>query len=313
MRISDLTFTNQFLNESQQLQQQQNILQQEVSTGLKVQNPDDNPAVMSHVLNLQTSAAQNQQYQKNIASLQTTASQAGTAMTNLQSILSNASQLASAASSTANPSTDLPKYSAQLQNYIAEAVAIGNTQDSDGNYLFGGTASGGPPFSTTLDSSGNIVGVTYNGNHQVIQSQIGTSMSTSATVPGVNTSGGGAQGLFADSRTGADLFSHLLTLQSDINSGNTSAISSTDMPAMSKDEDNVVNQISANGVTQAALVAAGNIASSQNANITSEVSGLTSADLAQTLTQLDQTQTAYQAALQSGTMVMRMSILDYIQ
>jgi flagellin-like hook-associated protein FlgL len=38
----------------------------------------------------------------------------------------------------------------------------------------------------------------------------------------------------------------------------------------------------------------------------------TSADLATTLTQLSQTQTAYQAALESGTMVMQTSLLNYL-
>jgi flagellar hook-associated protein 3 FlgL len=47
-------------------------------------------------------------------------------------------------------------------------------------------------------------------------------------------------------------------------------------------------------------------------NITTQTSNLTSADLATTLTKLDQTQTAYQAALQSSQMIMGLSILDYI-
>ena len=38
----------------------------------------------------------------------------------------------------------------------------------------------------------------------------------------------------------------------------------------------------------------------------------TNADLAQTLTQLSQTQTAYQAALESGTMVMGLSLLEFL-
>ena len=43
-----------------------------------------------------------------------------------------------------------------------------------------------------------------------------------------------------------------------------------------------------------------------------QVSQLTGADLAQTLTNLSQTQTAYQAALQSGAKIMGLSLMDYL-
>jgi hypothetical protein len=38
----------------------------------------------------------------------------------------------------------------------------------------------------------------------------------------------------------------------------------------------------------------------------------TNANLAQTITQLDQTQTAFQAALQSGAMVMQLSLMEFL-
>jgi flagellin-like hook-associated protein FlgL len=47
--------------------------------------------------------------------------------------------------------------------------------------------------------------------------------------------------------------------------------------------------------------------------LTTQTSNLTGADLATTLTQLDQTETALQAAMQSGVMIMNLSILNYLQ
>jgi flagellar hook-associated protein 3 FlgL len=60
------------------------------------------------------------------------------------------------------------------------------------------------------------------------------------------------------------------------------------------------------------LETAGAAATQLGTNITTQTSNLTSADLATTLTKLDQTQTAYQAALQSSLMIMNLSILNYI-
>jgi flagellar hook-associated protein 3 FlgL len=146
----------------------------------------------------------------------------------------------------------------------------------------------------------------------VAKSEIAPGLTVTAQNPGVNTTGAGPAGVFADSRSGADLFSHLVSLQQDLISGNTSALSSSDSPNLSKDEDNVVTQISANAVLQSTLQAAGNSASQNATNIASQTSNDTNADLAQTLTLLSQTQTAYQAALESGVMVMSSSLLNYL-
>jgi flagellar hook-associated protein 3 FlgL len=228
-------------------------------------------------------------------------------MTSLQTLLSQVSDIATSAGSGTNSANQLSTYAAQVASLIQQAVQLGNTQDANGNYIFSGTASSTPPFSATTDASGNITAVAYNGGTAVAQSDIGPNTTVSAQVLG-----SGPDGLFTNSTTNADLFGDMIKLQQDLASGNTSAISSTDIPALNNDEDNVVDQISGNGVMQSALNTASNIASSQSTNIATQVSGETSADLAQTMTELAQTQTAYEAALESGTKVLQISLVDFL-
>ncbi len=311
MRVSTTSFTSGFLNQITQLESQQGKLQNEVTTGLKVSLPEDNPGVMNQVLNLQTEASANTQYQSNITAVQSSATTASDALTSLQTIVENAGEIATEANGVTSP-TQLSTYAGQVSNLIQEALQLGNTKDADGGYIFGGTATGAPPFTATTDASGNVTGVTYNGNTSVNKVGIAPGLSVTAQSPGENNTGSGAGGVFADSRTGADVFSHLISLQQNLSSGNTSAISSTDSPNLTKDEDNVVTQISGNAVVQSTLESAGNIASQQSTGIDSQMSNDTNADLAQTLTQLSQTQTAYQAALESGTMVMGLSLLEFL-
>jgi flagellar hook-associated protein 3 FlgL len=311
MRISDSTFTDNFLSQIQQLEQQQNTLQEQSSSGLKVTLPEDNPAVMAQVLNLQTDSAANAAYQSNITQLQGAATASGAAMTSLQTIISQVNEIATTASNGTNSSSQLSDYATQVASLIQEAVQLGNTQDADGNYIFGGTAIDTKPFVVTT-LNGNITAVNYVGNPDVAESDIASNTTVSAQVPGANISGSGAEGLFTDSRTGADLFNHMIALQQDLASGNTSAIASTDAPALNKDEDNIINQISANGVMQSALTAASNIATARNTHATTQISGDTSADLAQTITELSQTQTAYEAALESGTKVLQISLVNFL-
>jgi flagellar hook-associated protein 3 FlgL len=313
MRISSDYFTDNFINNVNNLAQQQNQLQTQASTGLKITLPEDDPAVMTQVLDLQTDSSQNAQYQANITQLQNSATTSYTAMNNLKTISDQADTIATEASSGTTSSTEMASYALQVGQLIQEAVQAGNTQDADGNYIFGGTNSGTPPFSAATDSSGNVTAVTYHGNTGVAQSEIAPNVTVTAQTPGANTTGSGPAGLFTDSRAGADFFNHLISLQKDLQAGNSSAISSTDAPALQKDESNIINHISANSILQSQLTTAASTASTQSTNLTTQISGDTNADLATTLTQLQQTQTSYQAALASAAQVMNLSLLNYLQ
>jgi flagellar hook-associated protein 3 FlgL len=312
MRISNNYFTDNFLSQVSNLKQQQNMLQTQASTGLKVTLPEDNPAVMTQVLDLQTASSQNSQYQNNITQLQNAATTSYTAMDNLKTISSRADQIATLASSGTTSATNMASYATEVGQLIQEAVQAGNTQDVNGNYIFAGTASGAPPFTPATDASGNVTAVTYNGNTGVAQSEIAPNVTVTAQTPGANTTGSGPSGLFTDSRAGADFFNHLISLQKNLQAGNSSAISSTDAPALQKDESNIINHVSANSLLQSRLTTATSTASAQSTNLTTQISGATNADLATTLTQLQQTQTAYQAALTSGNLIMNLSLLNYL-
>jgi flagellar hook-associated protein 3 FlgL len=311
MRVATSTFPENFLYETNQLQAQQNQLQQQATTGLKFSLPEDNPSGMAEVLNLQCTSSANQQYQTNITNVQNQATTVSSALTSLQAIVSKAGEIATSSDGTTSP-TALQSYATQVNNLIQQAVQLGNTQDSSGNYIFGGTVTSTPPFTATTDANGNVTGVTYSGNNAQIQVEIGPGVTVSANVPGSNTSGSGAAGVFVDSASGADLFNHLISLQQDLASGNTAAIASTDAPNINKDEDNVVNQVSSNGVLLARLQATSSLTTLRGNSMMSQMSTQTDADLATTLTHLQQTQTAYQAALQSSVMVMNLSITDFL-
>ena len=311
MRISSNMFTDNMLVQLNELQAQQNQLQNQASTGLSVSRPEDNPSAMATVLTLQTQDSADSQYQKNIQDLQSTASLTSNAINSLQVIIQKAQELATSSDSlSVSQMADTAK---QINQLLQQAVDIGNTKDANGNYIFAGTAGNSqPPFAVTKDASGNITGVTYQGNTSTDLVDVSQNLQVTAQVPGANTTGSGPGRPFVDSRSGADLFNHLISFENDLNAGNASAISSNDIPALAKDESNVVNQISANGVVQSALESFSNSTSQQSTNIATQVSNASSADLATTLSRLSQTQTAYQAALQSGALVKQLTNLSFL-
>jgi len=310
MRISTDMFPDTLVNQLNNLQTEQIQLQNQAATGQLIQNPSDNPAAAEQVLDLQ---AQNQalaQYQTNITTLQTQSTTSYDAMTALQKIVSSASEIATEANGTV-PQSQLNDYATQIGQLIQQALQTGNTE-FNGEYIFGGTATSKPPFVATTNSSGQVTGVTYQGNTNVNQAEIAPGVTLSTQSVGANTSGSGPAGLFTDSRTGADLFNHLIALQNALLSGNTSAISSTINPNITADDNNITTQVATNASVQATLTAQASLLTSRASALNTQISNLADADLSQTLVQLSQTQTTYQAAMQSAGQIMGMSLLDYL-
>ena len=113
MRISSSTFTENFLSNIQQLEQQQNTLQtqnqlqeQKVTSSFEMTLRSK----LAQSPNLQTDSAANTQYQNNIAQLQDTAATSATAMNSLQTIVSQVNEIATEASSGTTSPTQLATY-----------------------------------------------------------------------------------------------------------------------------------------------------------------------------------------------------------
>ena len=311
MRVSSSSFGESFIYQTNQLENEQNTLQSEATTGLKFATPGDDPAGMSQALELQADSSANTQYQNNITQLQDSATTSYNALNGLQTLISQANTIAAGVDGT-TPTQQLAGDATEISGIIQQALQLANTQDSSGNYIFGGTVASTPPFAATTDSNGNVTGVTYQGNTSVAQAEIAPGVTVSTQTLGANTTGTGPRGLITDTRYGADLFNHLISLQNDLTSGNVNAVSSTDVQNLSKDENNIAYQVGSNGVVQSELTNTGDVATQQGTSLTTQMSNLTNANLATTLTQLQQTQTAYQAALESGVQVLQLSLLNYM-
>src|ERR1039458_7671703 len=344
MRIATHAYTDAMLNQYNLLASKQYTLQNQVSTGLRVQSAADDPVAMQNTLDYAAAKSAQTQYGANITTLQSRADTIYTALQTLQTVsirtgaITNTTALrwrqdtiyrarqtlqtvsirtgeitTSAATATASPS-DLGNYADEVNTLIKQVVTAANTKDpATGQYLFGGTASGSAPFTTTTDASGNVTAVTYNGNSSVNQSEIGSGQTTSVDIPGANTGAGGVRGLITDQPSGADFLNHLISLRNNLQAGNKTAITSTDSVNLGKDENNIAYQVANNGVRQNQLTAAATFASSRSQGLDKMISNASGADMMQTMVQLNQTQTSYQAALQSGAKIVQLSILNYIQ
>ncbi len=312
MRVAGTSYTDSMVAQMNLLAAQQYKLQQRASTGQRIQAPSDDPAGMQQTLGLQAESSNVSQYAENIATLQARSNAGYAVLQQLQTISNRVGEIATQVDGTTADQA-MQSYAAEVTQLIQQAAQLMNTKNN-GQYLFGGTASGQQPFTVATDANGNVTGVTYQGNTSVAQSQIADNTTISVDVPGENTTGSGPRGLISDSRYGADFFNHLISLQNDLLAGNRNAVSTVDNQAFLKDEDNLAYQVANYGAVQAQLNTAASLASTRATGLSQDINTVAGADLATTLSQLSQANTAYQAALQSASSLLQLkqSLLAYL-
>ena len=312
MRIAGTSYTESMANQINLLAARQYKLQNQATTGQSIQAPEDDPAGMAEALGLQAQNSNIGQYAQNISTMQNRASLVSNALQQLKSVSDRINDLAIQSDSLTSTKA-IAANATETTQLIQQAVSIMNSKDGN-QYLFGGTSSGQPPYAATTDANGNVTGVTYQGNSSVTENEIGQNSTVSVDVPGENNTGSGARGLITDSRYGADFFNHMISLQNHLLAGDTSSIKTVDEPALTKDEDNIIYQIGNNGGIQSRLEVAAATASAQQTSLSASLSSVAGADLTQTLTQLTQTQNAYQIAVQSSSNILQLqsSLLSYL-
>jgi flagellar hook-associated protein 3 FlgL len=311
MRVTANTFPTSLVDQLNQLAVRQNRLQNQAATGQKLKLPEDDPVAMRRVLDMQGESTALNQYLRNVERHQELANASYDSIKSLKKILDRAGEIATLADGLKSPQ-ELQTYATEVNELIRQGVQLANSQNR-GDSLFAGTRTDQPPFVATTDANGLVTAVTYQGNTSLAQSEVADGVTLSAQSLGANTTASGPRGLITDSRVGADFFNHLIALRDNLVSGNTTAIASTNHTQLAADEDNVLFHIGTNGAVQSRLETTAAIAKTRLASLNTLVSRETDADLAQTLVQLNQTQTAYQAALQSGGTILNRSLLDYLK
>ncbi len=159
MRISNDTLRQAFLSALEAAQKRVADTQNQVSTGRRVNTPSDDPVAAARIAQLDSSLARLDQYKSNGT---TARNQLGLeeeslarAIDNLQSVR----ELVVQANSDSLNDGDRVLIAQQLKERRDALLALANTTNADGKYLFAGYAESTQPF--TVGASG---AVTYNGD-----------------------------------------------------------------------------------------------------------------------------------------------------
>jgi flagellar hook-associated protein 3 FlgL len=145
MRISDGMKSQMVVSSMRTAQESIFKLQQQVSSGLRIQKPSDDPNAASSIMQTRSQLRAAEQYQRNIGQAISRVEAEETILDQLDSTLTRALTLAiSQGDDLSTPATRL-QVKAEVDNLLQFAVSLANTRWGEG-YLFGGLQADTAPF-----------------------------------------------------------------------------------------------------------------------------------------------------------------------
>src|SRR5580692_5939191 len=166
MRVTQSLEQTQFLTAIGSLESSINQTQNQMSSGLSFTTAAQNPTAAGSVNNYKQTLAQSQQYGTNATSAQTNLNTEDNALSQIQTQLQALRNLALEANSgtlTNSNRTAIATQAVQIQNSL---LALANTTNGNGEFIFAGFAAQTQPFTQTAG------GATYNGDQGQRQVQI---------------------------------------------------------------------------------------------------------------------------------------------
>jgi flagellar hook-associated protein 3 len=143
MRVTSMLPDMQYA--MQQSQQNLSTAMQQVSTGLRVNQPSDDPAASANMVRSLAASASVDQYTSNVSTLLPQMQTADSAITSIVTALNSAITLGTSGASSSGLTANKQSIAAQVENVLGSVIAQANSS-FQGAYVFGGSASGTPPF-----------------------------------------------------------------------------------------------------------------------------------------------------------------------
>ena len=171
MRVTQSLIQAQFLTSISTLESNLSQTQNQITSNQSFTTAAQNPTAAGAVNNYNQALAQSQQYGTNANSAQTRLSTEDSALSQVQIQLQSLRTLALEANNSSLSTQDRAAIATQATQIQNSLLALANTQDGNGEYLFGGFATQTQPF--TLSAAG----ATYNGDQGQRQVQIAAGQS----------------------------------------------------------------------------------------------------------------------------------------
>jgi flagellar hook-associated protein 3 FlgL len=304
--IQNLSSVGQeFLANLQLLTQRMDTTEAQVSSGVTISQPSDNPGEVNDVLQLEADLGRVNQVSSNLSAVSGEVNTAESALETAGQLMDQVSSLGAQGATATSTAANNAGLSQQVQNILSQLVGISQTQ-YNGSYVFSGDQDTQPAYQLDLTKP--------NGVDQLL------------TAPATRQIQDATGITFADSLTATQIFDHqnppgtsapdnvfaaVNGLRLALASNNQTAIQ-TALTSVQTASSYLQQQLSFYGGVQDQIANATDVAQKFQTQYQTSLDNLKNTDIATAATQLTQEQTSLQAAMQAEAAMPQTSLFSFI-
>ena len=289
-----------FLNGMNDIQQRSERAQRELTSGLRINTISDAPDQIGGLWQRRAELDSAKQMDANLGRVKTEVDTAESALSSAVTILERTQTLASqGATGTATPQNRID-IAGEVGSLMQRLVAIANTS-VEGRYIFSGNNDQTPAY--TIDLTQPTPVSAYQGSTATRQVQDGNGS--------LITAGKTAQEIFDAPNQQQNVFVVLANLRTALLNNDAAGIASAVGDLQSAGA-YLNTQLATYGNLQNQVASGLDFSQNRQTQLTTAISGIEDADMAQAITELNQAQLQQQAALQSRGKIPRTTLFDYL-
>ncbi|MCE5308596.1 MAG: hypothetical protein LLG20_13235 [Acidobacteriales bacterium] len=289
-----LTTYNKILDRAQQVTQQ-------ITSGLRVSAPSDDPDQVSNILCLRASLERASQIGRNLSRVQSETDIAEKALSNAVTVLESINTLGTQAATGTQAADSLLAIADQVESLFGQLVQLANTSQ-EGRYIFHGDNDLMAAYAVDLTQPNGVS--LYDGavcTREALHPS-GTTFSYSRT----------AADIFDDSGAGKSVFLAVNNLRLAIQTNDTAAIQSA-MEGLRTAQNHLNSQLAYYGSVQKTVAAAIKSSTELETQYKTTLSDLQDADITEAILELSQAVTHRNAALAAQAKMPQTSLFDYLK
>lgn len=290
----------QFLDSLNQIGDNMQRAQQQVSTGLKITQASDAPDSISSLLQARADLSRTEQSLTNLGQTKTETDAGEQALQGAVTLFDTVQTLGAAGASDTQTAATRLTLAQQLDTALQQFVGITGTSVG-GRFIFSGDADQTVPYSYSAGAANPVSAYQGSASTRVAQSPNGTTFPIGLT----------AQQIFDSADPTTNVFTAVKNLSAALKANDSASIQAS-VDGLAKVSGYLNQQLASYGNIQHQVTSATNFGETLKTQLRTQISGLEDADLTSAILEITQTTTQQQAALQARARMPQQTLFSYL-
>ncbi len=285
--------------------------EEQVASGLRINRPSDDPSGAAQAARLRAEDAAVNQYQRNVDAGSARLVTIEGALDDSLDLIQRARELAVQGATDTQDAASREILAIEVESLYEQLLSMANQRHS-GSYVFGGTRSSTPPFSSGGSfGSGTPPMVTFLGDSTELDVSIGSGSRVTTTLDGRRVFMGDADGDGSPEAGRADVFQVLGDLWSGLMADDRDAVAQS-IDRLDAVELQLELELTRVGAYSGRLERAGAQLRDEDVDLTARLSGVEDADTVEVISRLAEQQATLEASLRVASRLLGPSLVDFL-